>query len=218
MGIIGKFNGRKRNTRDEIDLYIFTNGETEKIYFEDLIQDLGLKRENFRIELVSLNCTDPLEFVKKIAQRVKNDRITVPIWLVFDYDDRKDGQFDNAIYKARASKFEVAYSNECFEVWFFLHSEFFNSPKGRNPFYWDKMTDILKKKDVKIGNRLFSNYKKNGKNLHLYQYFKDETNTAVANAKKLEKFWDDEDEKTPSKRKPSTHVYKLVEDLLGKKQ
>lgn len=40
-------------------------------------------------------------------------------WVVFDKDDYQD--FDEAIELARKSGFEVAYSNQAFELWFLMH-------------------------------------------------------------------------------------------------
>lgn len=40
-------------------------------------------------------------------------------WIVFDKDDYQD--FDEAIEFAGKNGFEVAYSNQAFELWFLLH-------------------------------------------------------------------------------------------------
>lgn len=50
------------------------------------------------------------------------------VWVVFDRDDAhldkaKRTRFDNALNEAKRSKLKVAYSNEVFELWLFLHLE-----------------------------------------------------------------------------------------------
>lgn len=49
------------------------------------------------------------------------------IWCVFDKDDYEAAQFDQAIELAKQYKFGVAYSNQAFEYWLFLH---FNDHQG----------------------------------------------------------------------------------------
>ncbi len=47
------------------------------------------------------------------------------VWCVFDMDVKKGenefADFDNAIKKALFLHYKVAYSNDAFELWFYLH-------------------------------------------------------------------------------------------------
>lgn len=50
------------------------------------------------------------------------------VWVVFDKDDAHQNdttrqKFDRAFEIAKTNKFEIAYSNEAFELWFLLHLE-----------------------------------------------------------------------------------------------
>lgn len=42
-------------------------------------------------------------------------------WCVFDRDSFKADDFNDAIHKAEAAGFQVAYTNEAFELWYLLH-------------------------------------------------------------------------------------------------
>ena len=50
-------------------------------------------------------------------------------WLVFDKDDFKD--FNQAIKEATGASFEVAWSNESFELWYLLHFRYQSTGLGR---------------------------------------------------------------------------------------
>jgi hypothetical protein len=117
-------------------------------------------------------------------------------WVVFDKDSFKDEQFDNAIYKARANKIRVAYSNEAFELWYLLHFEYLNAGIHRKQ-YEGKLTKYL----------LF----KYEKNLEImYEKLIKRQTTAIKNAKML---MNEHIGIIPSKANPSTTVYKLVIEL-----
>jgi len=60
---------------------------------------------------------------KRVNRKAKSCPLTRPYdqcWVVFDRDSFKADAFDNAIYKAEANDFNVAYSNEAFELWYLL--------------------------------------------------------------------------------------------------
>lgn len=82
--------------------------------------------ESFRLPTASVEAIgkgkDTLTLVRaaiKVASRSKETFDEK--WVVFDKDDFKEDDFDNAIKKAEANGFRVAYSNQAFEYWFLLH-------------------------------------------------------------------------------------------------
>lgn len=167
--------------------------ETEPNYFEAFRLNLKLKGV-----IVQRKAESPLLLVEhtiKLKKDAKKNKETyAQIWCVFDKDEFID--FDNAISKAKANKIEVAYSNECFELWYYLHFEYLQSALHRYE-YKEKLTNKLEQK-----------YEKNSKKM--YDILKDKQETAIKNAKDLEQFHNG---KNPSEKNPSTTVYKLVEVL-----
>jgi hypothetical protein len=82
--------------------------------------------ESFRLPTANVEAIgkgkDTLTLVRaaiKIANRSK--KTYDEKWVVFDKDGFKEDDFDNAIKKAEANGFRVAYSNQAFEYWFLLH-------------------------------------------------------------------------------------------------
>ena len=53
-------------------------------------------------------------------------------WVVFDKDDYQD--FDEAIEFAKKNGFEVAYSNQAFELWFLLHFKKYSGKLDRREY------------------------------------------------------------------------------------
>lgn len=135
------------------------------------------------------------------------------VWVVFDFDvkyDRVENQkedFNNAVLLAEKSGLNTAYSNDCFELWFWLHFAFLDSEITRKELY------------QKLGNAFNCNYEKSGKSRDFSQSIynrleeHDEANVqeALKNAERLEIL---HREKLPADKNPYTSVYKLVAQLL----
>ena len=118
-------------------------------------------------------------------------------WVVFDKDDYND--FNEAIVYAKENGFNVAYSNQAFELWFLLH---FNLCRG--PLHRSKYAERLSK-------HLGVQYSKQaGFVIKLYQRIKPLEQIAIQNAETLLV------EKTgvaPSMAESSTTVHELVKSL-----
>ena len=74
-------------------------------------------------------------------------------WLVFDKDDFKD--FDLAIERAEKKGYSVAWSNQSFEYWIYLHFHYSSSAFHRDELI-EKLNRIFKKHSLGDGK-----YKKN---------------------------------------------------------
>lgn len=122
-------------------------------------------------------------------------------WVVFDKDDFP--KFDEAINEAVKNKLKVAYSNECFEIWYLLHFNYYNSALDRN-LCNDKMTEILRK-ETGDKNIKYSKESKEIKKLDIYSLIKEKEKFAIKNAEKLKKQF--------GRKNPSTTVFELVETL-----
>lgn len=57
----------------------------------------------------------------KVRQLGYDERDGDEIWCVFDRDDNTDNDLRSAEALAKASKYNIAYSNPSFELWYLLH-------------------------------------------------------------------------------------------------
>jgi len=142
---------------------IFTEGETEKIYFKD-----------FGIAAVTVRCLGGggvLHLVSETVAYMRQPKYSGYdyYWLVFDKDDNSGDDIQQAISIAEKNKIRWCFSNPCFEIWFLLHFDFFQSATtskelktrlipSRIPGYEETMPgvfDILKsRQDFAVGNSL----------------------------------------------------------------
>lgn len=79
-----------------------------------------------------------VEQAEKIAKQDKYKGHIV--WCVFDFDVKTDNpsqkqDYDNAIDMAKKKGYRVAFSNDCFELWFVLHYKFIQTPHHRTEYY-----------------------------------------------------------------------------------
>lgn len=193
---------RKTGTRiPKKVLRIFTEGEkTEPDYFNSIKDELRLNEIDIKVYGMGSNTMLLVDWAIQRKEEEKGDGFDTEWWVVFDRDDHQ--QFDQAIQKAESAGVNVAYSNECFELWFILHFELLSTAIGRQKYY-EKLTDLLSQK-----------YSKNS---NIFSLIKDREASAIRNAKNLEKQHDEEGISAFSKRDPSTTAYKLVEKLRALK-
>ena len=185
----------RRNIRDTI-LIVCEGEQTEPNYFNAFSEDNNLKID-IEVEGTGYN-TDSLvkKAIKLKEEREKINKPYVEVWCVFDRDDFKKVNFNNAFDLAKQNSIKIAYSIECFELWYLLHFKYMKSAISR----WQYIT--------KLNELISTGYTKN--NPKTYYLLKDKQNTAIKNAKRLlneyytEKLYD---------RNPSTTVFKLVERL-----
>ncbi|MDD3046487.1 MAG: RloB family protein [Candidatus Pacebacteria bacterium] len=187
--------------RENKNIYIFSEGtKTESIYFKAKKEEINdkLRRSGVIIKGTGYNT---LSLVNLVLEK-KIDTTLDEYWVVFDKDDY-ERKFDDAIIKAQARGLKVAYSNECFEVWFLMHFIPLDSAILRKD-YNNKITQNLKKitGDKKI---------KYVKKLNIYPYIKEKEVDAIRNAVRLLEGYDKGD--SFAKQNPSTTVHLLVESL-----
>jgi len=216
---MGRFkNNRKyQSIKPKKIIFIFCEGEkTEPLYFEGFKKDLEAKirRKDVSVLIDGTGC-NTLSLVKRANEKLSEspegyDSKVDEKWLVFDEDTCKGGKFDNAIDKAESDGWKVAYSNECFELWYLLHFSYYNTDTGRDTYY-EKLIPKLKDLDPTLQ---ISNWRKDGKKLdEIYNLLKDKQPVAIKNAKKLMASYSGKQKNSPSNQRPSTTVYLLVEAL-----
>lgn len=201
--------GRKSETRPQKPvIYIFTEGvNTEADYFNSIKRDKKCTTVNIEInkkepesKKVEGKCTSGLvnaaiKYVDQNGVNLSKDEV----WVVFDFDDFKES-FDNAISRACARGFKVAYSVVSFELWYVLHYEDYGSAVGKDDY------EKILNKHVKGG---YSKEKKCTEKM--YSLIKGKEYLAIKRAKKLENIH--VGVRGISKKNPSTTVYRLVERL-----
>lgn len=191
---------------------IVTEGEkTEPLYFKG-IKHLIEEKIGGTVNVVSLplidiqgkGCsTDAL--VKKTDEIVSEAKILYQnIWIVFDKDDFSD--FDYAINEAVERGYKVAWSNESFEYWLYLHFNYSDSALTRHD-WCTKLDEIFRQYNLGEGI-----YQKNYEDIYNLVDSYDGVNTAIKNAKRRMSDFDKETCR-PSEYNPGTTVYQLVEEL-----
>lgn len=119
----------------------------------------------------------------------------IETWAVFDKDDFQ--HFEEAIRLAITSKIHCAYSIECFEIWYLLHFNYYDTVLSRND-YFKKLSQLLKQP-----------YEKN--NEKMYSLLIKRVKTAIKNASTL---YSRQCNKPFSEQNPITLVFKLVQRLM----
>jgi RloB-like protein len=142
---------------------------------------------------------DPCRLVKKTYQFAAKDKYD-QIWCVFDRDPHINSipakDFENALKNAKKNGFNIAYSNECFELWYILHFELLDYDLPRSN-YGNKLTKYLGEK-----------YEKNDPNM--YEKSQKYQADAIRNAEKLLSSYD---RPNPEQDNPATTVHLLVQAL-----
>ena len=191
---------------------IITEGErTEPLYFKGL-QKVIKEKVGGMIEVVEAPLIDIygegcstgklIEVAERIVKEAKV--IYQNIWVVFDKDDFED--FDQAIRQGADKGYNIAWSNQAFEYWLYLHFHYSDSALHRNDWN-DKLDEIFKQYGLGDGS-----YQKNYEDIYNMVNVYDGVNTAIKNAKRrMSDFKEGQDK--PSEYDPGTTVYQLVETL-----
>ena len=189
---------------------IVTEGKcTEPLYFKGL-QKLILENVGGTIEVKPVidihgkGCSTT-KLLEATDQIVKSASVFYQnIWVVFDKDDFED--FDQAIKEGRDRGYNIAWSNQSFEYWLYLHFNYSDAALHRDQ-WCDKLDKIFEEYNLGDGT-----YKKNYENIYDMVNSYDGVNTAINHAKRRMANFDIEKDK-PSQYDPGTEVYKLVEQL-----
>jgi hypothetical protein len=186
------YSPRKQDIREVKQRFLIVcEGEkTEPYYFK------GFRVPKVVIEIKGA-AGDPTRLVnsaKKLADEDEYDQI----WCVFDRDEGAwtAQNFNNALQNAKTNGFQVAYSNQCFELWYILHFQFLSTGLPRSD-YEDKLSELLGQK-----------YRKNDSTI--YQQLLEKQQIAIKDAEKLLGIYD---RPNPEQDNPSTTVHLLVQAL-----
>lgn len=183
---IGQSRVNTRETRKVI-LIVCEGTKTEPNYFEDMGKHL---RINAVVEIDGTG-RNTRDLVNYASSRKSED--FDEIWCVFDKDDFSDDDFNGAIQKAEQEEIRVAYSNECFELWYVLHYNFHTTAHKRD-HYCSRLNTL-------IGER----YEKGSSGM--YYKLLEKLPKAIKHAQQL---FREHENKTPARANPSTTVHLLV--------
>ena len=188
-----------------------TKSSTE--YFKALIKEVQAACSGSEVVSIAkdsvvqgcgMSTTRLLEEAKSIRSKrqIPFDRC----WLVFDKDDFKD--FNQAIKEATDAGFNVAWSNESFELWYLLHFRYQNTAIPRDRCTAALEAEIQKcKPDFK--------YDKGSSSIHSILAEHGDQGQAIKNAEKLRNSYRDTNY---SSHNPCTHVDELIKEITDRKE
>lgn len=191
---------------------IVTEGKrTEPLYFkgmQKLIQEkIGGTVDVVEIPLIDIHGegVSTGKLIEKTDEIVNKANIIYQnIWVVFDKDDFAD--FDEAVKAAKDRGYQIAWSNQSFEYWLYLHFEYSDSALHRNDWK-DKLSEKFKEYHLGDGT-----YKKNYKDIYNMVDCCGGVDVAIKNAKRRMADFN-RVECRPSEYDPGTTVHVLVEKL-----
>ncbi len=190
---------------------IVTEGKrTEPLYFKG-IQKLIQSKMGGAIDVIAIQidihgegCSTG-KLIEKTDKIVKNAKIMYQnVWVVFDKDDFED--FDQAIKDGIAKDYKIAWSNQSFEYWIYLHFNYSDAALHRDE--WNKkLNEIFKEQNLRDGK-----YRKNYEDIYELLNQNNGVKLAIDNAKRrMAEFRIEKDK--PSEYDPGTTVHLLVEQL-----
>ncbi len=186
-------------------ILIVCEGQTEKLYFESF-PVFGVKIK--AIDLKGQSKLKLIETTKEIIDSTEEEYNEV--WCVFDMDVKRGAaefaDFDNAINKASEFGYKAAYSNDAFELWFYLHYNLMNAKQLRTFYYKE------------LSKRFGINYTKEGKKynfcLQIYSILNKDIHSSQQNAiERAKTLFEEQKHFIYHEQNPVTKVYELVEIL-----
>lgn len=185
----GDYLRRPVNQRDEeaVVLIVCEGEKTEPNYFRSF-------RVSKKIHVLGEG-DSPLNLIHK-ARTEQHGQQYDQVWCVFDRDDVPAGQFNTALQQAAQYGIHIAYSNQCFELWYLLHFHFYHTAMPRATYR------------RLLSEELGVDYRKARPDM--YARLEPRQAQAIRNAKRLLDLYQPPN---PEKDDPSTTVFRLVEAL-----
>ena len=201
---------RSIDTREIAIRFLIVSEDTKSStdYFKALIKEVqaacsgsevvGIAKDSV-VEGCGMSTSRLLQEAKSIKSRrqISFDRC----WLVFDKDDFAD--FNRAIREATDAGFDVAWSNESFELWYLLHFRYHNTAISR-----DECMKVLEAEMQKCKPSF--RYDKGSSSMHSILAEHGDQGQAIKYAEKLRNTYQDTDY---SSHNPCTHVDRLIREI-----
>jgi RloB-like protein len=129
---------RKRSTEKRqahpVVLIVSEGSKTEPNYF----RKFPVKNLTVKIRGIGQNTKS----VVAEAIRLNKEQDYTAVWCVFDRDSFPAKNFNDALEMAKKHHISVAWSNECFELWYILHFKYVDSSLSRST-YEKQLSDVL---------------------------------------------------------------------------
>jgi hypothetical protein len=189
---------------------IVSEGEkTEPLYFEGLANYINQKfGKGIDVEKPIINTKGEgkgtvslVNAAEKLVARASF--LYSQVWIAFDKDDFQD--FDQAVTLAEQKGYRVAWSNQSFEYWIYLHFNYSDSALHRHDWV-DKLSKLFKEKKISP-----KGYEKNDSDVFAIVTARNGLKNAVNNALKIERAYDSR--MKPSQQDPCTKVHHLILEL-----
>lgn len=194
---------RKINIRHvAVSFLIVCEGtRTEPNYFKSLIKN---RISDVREVEINGQGKGTVSLIKEVISiQKKSSKEFDRVWAVFDKDDFDD--FNDAIRLAKKNKINCAWSNESFELWYYLHFEYLDTGVSRKQYIEMIEREVRKRS----GNKDYKYKKKDESTFSLLQNIGNES-LALRNAEKLKEKYKGIDY---ASHKPCTTVDELVKEL-----
>lgn len=216
--IFKKKKSRKKREREFLkprvnSFLIVTEGEKTEPFYLNGIKKLITEKQEGSIDIYEIPNIEIKgqgrgtgKLIEETEKIVKNaNKMYQNIWIVFDKDNFDD--FDKAIADAKSKGYGVAWSNQSFEYWLYLHFHYSDSALHRSDWE-EKLKELFARNNLGNGT-----YNKNDEEIFEIMNSFEGPKAAIKNAKqRMAKF---KQGKKPSEYDPGTTVHILVEELLG---
>jgi hypothetical protein len=187
-------------------ILVVCEGQTEELYFKSF-----KVITEFKVETYNTKGQSKLKLVESTKDIIESFEIKFDeVWCVFDMDKKRGADefadFDNAITRALNLGYKVAYSNDAFELWFYLHYNLSESQHLRSFYY------------AELSKRFGINYVKDGKKyafcLKIYDILKNDKDSSQEKAiERATQLFEQQKNLPYHQQNPNTKVYELVEEL-----
>lgn len=219
---------RKKQTKEQVKSILIacedkiSSPNYFKMIIKKLIEDKKITQDS--LVIAKHEHVNPKGVLQDLLNHKKDDKTYKDFehrWIVIDRDiARVNGgghpkdDFLTALSEAKSKKVKVAYSNDCFEIWYLLHFVYRDTAISRE----DILKEVIKKLKDKNSTTFLKLNKNNIKTKEMTEFIFNELlelqETAIKNAKKLLENY--ADLHNPESDNPSTRVFELVEILSNK--
>ncbi len=172
-------------------LIVCEGKKTEPIYFE------GFRVPGRVLEVIGTGYNTESLVDEAIRLKQEQQQNYDQCWCVFDRDSFEPENFNSAIRKAEAAGFQVAYTNEAFELWYLLHFDDHHNALSRTQY------------GPILTQRLGHEYRKNSETM--YRELEKRQEEAIRRAERLLAEYGAAH--NPQQDNPCTTVHLLVREL-----
>ncbi len=199
----------KKQVTAEHHLIISEGTETEPNYFDEFAKEINKKFPDKIKVIPKGKGKGTTDLLQDAINEVNNSEITPKhVWIVYDKDDYSDDSFDRVKYecdKLNRRNFNIRYhaiwNLPNFEYWILLNFVKYESKLNKDTCL-KKVREFFESKQLGV-------YNKN--NVDNYQKLLPYLEQGIKNSKEISENYDEF--LPPSKRNPSTEVYKIFEYL-----